>query len=177
MSESKMVMAAHLCNVQKNLMGVKFESLTLENILPIIFNECIKENITFYFSFIENTAILNLRDVRYDNYELNIRLHHETPADYEELKKSLLINTFLITSESETVPSIASSAKNEEVTQHLISNDKPVPKHIRKAIERIQAKGMPVTADAIKNHLPLSQMSSSARLECNKYLKEMGGLS
>lgn len=171
MSESKRVMAAHLCNVQKNLMGITFESLSLEHILPIIFNECLKENITFYFSFIENTAILNLRDIRHDNYELNIRLHHETTTDYEGLKKSLLINAFLITSESTS--SIASSAENEEVTQHLISNDKPVPKHIRNAIEKIQSKGIPVTTEAIRNHLPLSQMSTSARLECNKYLKEM----
>ena len=38
MSESKRVMAAHLCNVQKKLMGIEFESLSLEHILPIIQN-------------------------------------------------------------------------------------------------------------------------------------------
>lgn len=172
MSESKRFMAEKLSVVQQSLMGMSFEDTSLQSLLPIIFKECIKENLTFWFSFIENTGVLNLRDTLHENYELNIRLYTSNNEDLDTLKENLLINTFLITKESTS--NIASSAKNEEVTHHLISNDKPVPKHISKAIEKIQAKGIPVTKEAIKNHLPLKEMSSSARLECNRYLKNMG---
>lgn len=165
MSESKLVMAAHLARVQVNLMGRNFDSVALDTILPIIFEECLKENMTFWFSFIENTCVLNLRDTLHENYELNIRLHHETGDNHEEIKKELLVNTFLITSTS----SQASSATDTQ----LISNDKPVPAHIQDAIKLIQQKGIPVTREAIKNHLPLSEMSTSCRLECNRYLKNM----
>ena len=172
MSESKRFMVEKLSVVQQSLMGMSFEDTSLQSLLPIIFKECLKENLTFWFSFIENTGVLNLRDTLHENYELNIRLYTSNNEDLDTLKENLLINTFLITKESTS--NIASSAKNEEVTHHLISNDKPVPKHISKAIEKIQAKGIPVTKEAIKNHLPLKEMSSSARLECNRYLRDMG---
>lgn len=172
MSESKRFMVEKLSVVQQSLMGMSFEDTSLQSLLPIIFKECIKENLTFWFSFIENTGVLNLRDTLHENYELNIRLYTSNNEDLDTLKENLLINTFLITKESTST--IASSAKNEEETHHLISNDKPVPKHISKAIEKIQAKGIPVTKEAIKNHLPLNEMSSSARLECNRYLRDMG---
>jgi len=82
------------------------------------------------------------------------------------------MNTFLITKDNVSVSNVASSKKQEEETL-IISGDKPVPPHIRKAIDKIQSKGIPVTREAIQNHLPLGKMSTSARLECNKYLKEM----
>lgn len=171
MSESKRVMAEKLSVVQRSLMGRSFEDTSLQSLLPIIFQECLKENLTFWFSFIENTGVLNLRDTLHENYELNIRLYTGNNTDLDSLKETLLINTFLITKESTST--IASSAKNEEITHHLISNDKPVPKHIRKAIDKIQSKGIPVTPEAIQNHLPLGKMSTSARIECNNYLKQM----
>ena len=48
-----------------------------------------------------------------------------------------------------------------------------MPAHISKAIEKIQAKGIPVTIEAIKNHLPRKEMSNDSLIKCNKYLNEM----
>lgn len=175
MNESKLVMAIKLSHVQQSLMGMEFEDTTLQTILPIIFKKCIKENLTFWFSFIENTAILNLRDVEHDNYELNIRLHYgpgdKTHDFMNELKRQLLINTFLITNES--VIGFQEPASDIQ-DENIISSDKPMPKHIRKAIEKITAKGIDVTPETIRNHLPTKEMSTSATIECNKFLKEMG---
>jgi len=175
MSESKRVMADHLSVVQSSLMGMSFESLTLDSLLPIIFKECLKENLTFWFNYVENSLVLNLRDIRFENYELNIRYHYQPTNNDEsidDVKLQLLMNTFLITKDNVSVSNVASSKKQEEETL-IISGDKPVPPHIRKAIDKIQSKGIPVTREAIQNHLPLGKMSTSARLECNKYLKEM----
>ena len=169
MSESKRFMASKLSVVQQSLMGYDFESLSLNNILPIIFKECIKENLTFWFSFVENTAVLNLRDTTHENYELNIRLYTSKPIDCDVLKETLLINTFLITPKS-----IVEFQSKKETP--IITGDKPVPQHIRKAIDTITAKGIPVNPETIRNHLPLGKMSTSARLECNKYLKQMEDL-
>ena len=168
MSESKRFMAEKLSHVQQSLMGMDFESITLNNILPIIFKECIKENLTFWFSFVENTAVLNLRDTTHENYELNIRLYTGKDTDWDILKENLLVNTFLITPKS-----IMEFQPQTMEDTPIISGDKPVPAHIRKAIDTITAKGIPVTKEAITNHLPLGEMSTSARIECNRYLKQM----
>lgn len=170
MSESKLVMARKLSNVQQSLMSMEFEDTNLQTLLPLIFKECVKENLTFWFSFIENTAILNLRDVQHDNYELNIRQYYDG-GKIEDFKKQLLLNTFLIIPKS--VPILQEPTNETSSAKPIISNDKVMPKHIRKAIDTIEAKGIPVTRETIKNHLPLNQMSNSARMECNKYLKEM----
>lgn len=171
MSESKRFMAEKLSVVQQSLMGMDFESLSLNIILPIIFKECIKENLTFWFSFVENTAVLNLRDTTHENYELNIRLYTSESADCDVLKEKLLINTFLITPGS--IVEFKPTTDKSEDGIPIITGDKPVPAHIRKAIDTITAKGIPVTREAITNHLPLGEMSTSARLECNRYLKQM----
>ena len=172
MSESKRVMAEHLARVQRKIMGMSFESITLEDLLPIIFEECLKENMTFWFSFVEDTCVLNLRDIRYENYELNIRLYHETGVNPTEIKTELLINTFLITQKSHEIKNneVSSAPKDDGV---VISNDQPVPKPIREAIKKIEAKGIPVTPEAIQHHLPLGEMSNDSRMKCNKYLKSM----
>lgn len=172
MSQSKFVMAKKLCHVQQSLMGMEFEDTNLQSILPIIFRECIKEKLTFWFSFIEQTAVLNLRDVEHENYELNIRQYYEGGAKLETLKRDLLINTFLIVEKG--VDAFNDKPVPDTDSKPIISNDdKVMPKHIRKAIETIEAKGIPVTREAIQHHLPLGEMSTSARMECNKYLKEM----
>ena len=174
MSESKRFMAEKLSVVQQSLMGYDFESLSLNDILPIIFKECIKENLTFWFSFVENTAVLNLRDTTHENYELNIRVYTSNSTDCDVLKEKLLVNTFLITPGKVNLQNVAISAQeNHENETPIISGDKPVPAHIRKAIDTITAKGIPVNPETIRNHLPLGKMSTSARLECNKYLKQM----
>ena len=95
MSQSKFIMAKKLCKVQKRLMEVKIEEFTLENLLPLIFQECLKENLTFWFNFIEDAAVLNLRDVEHENYELNIRHHYaNAPLSQENIdavKLNLLV--------------------------------------------------------------------------------------
>ena len=153
-------------------MGMEFEDFALHSLLPIIFKEYIKENLTFWFSFVENTAVLNLRDISHENYELNIRLYTSNINDLDSLKEKLLMNTFLITPKSVMEFQSKDTGAVERETS-IITGDKPIPTHIRKAIDTITAKGIPVTRDAIQNHLPLGEMSTSARIECNRYLKEM----
>lgn len=175
MSQSKFIMAQKLQRVQVALMEEEISSTQLNILLPLIFKKCLEENMTFWFNFLEDACVLNLRDVEHENTELNIRYAYQhIPFDDEKqsyYKESLLINTFLITKETITV---ASSAPKEDETQ-LLDSDEVMPKSIRKAIEKIQKKGIPVTPEAIRNHLPLSKMSTSNRIECNRYLKKMEG--
>ena len=162
-------------------MGKTIEDYTLNTLIPLIFKECIKQELMFYFNFVENACVLNLRDVSEENMELNIRYHHQymeiTPEINEMLQSRLLCNTFLLTSNPVNVASSENITKGDKTVEEkestIISNDKPVPQHIRTAIETIKAKGIPVTREAIQHHLPLGEMSTSARMECNKYLKEM----
>ena len=174
MSTSKFTMAKKLANVQSRLMATEIKQSSFEYILPLIFEECKKENLTFWFNMLSDACVLNLRDIEHENYELNIRYAYESiPVSADDVKNvemNLLHNTFLLTHTSKQV----SSASSDGV---ILDSDKPVPRHITKAIETIQRKGIPVTRESIQNHLPLNDMSTSARLECNKYLKEMGGVS
>lgn len=169
MSKSKYCMAKKLYAVQDDLQGEEIQEFTLDSLLPLIMKACSKQKLMFWFNFIDNHCILNLRDIEHENYELNIRLQYESGPNIENIKIEVLKNAFLLTPQSND--NNASSAKKESL--EIISGDKPVPPHINAAIEKIKAKGIPVTADAINNHLPLGQMSTSARMECNKYLKQM----
>ena len=170
-----------ISEIQKNLMGKKIEDYSLDSLIPLIFNECRNQNLMFFFNFVEKACVLNLRDVVEENMELNIRYHHDfeeiTPEINEMLKVRLLCNTFLLISNPVNVASSENITKGDKTVEEkestIISNDKPVPQHIRTAIETIKAKGIPVTREAIQHHLPLGEMSTSARMECNKYLKEM----
>ena len=174
MSHSKFIMAKKLHNVQKRLMGNTINEDTLDGLLSLIFKECSKEKLTFWFNFLENEIVLNLRDIEHENYELNIRQHYTETDKTDDLKKMVLVNTFLITKNSVEFESLneASSQKKSDQT-HIISGDKPVPPHIREAIEKIQAKGIPVTPETIQNHLPTGKMSTNATIQCNNYLKKM----
>ena len=102
---------------------------------------------------------------------------HEKPpiaqTDLKYYKYNVLINAFLITEKKATLTIDADESNEASSQPHIISSDRPVPRHINDAIETIKAKGIPVTADAIRNHLPTSQMSTSETMKCNKYLKEM----
>ena len=177
MSASKFVMAQKLQNVQSSLMGMELDFLDFPRLLSIIFEECRKENLTFWFNFIDDTCILNLRDTQHENYELNIRYLYEGMTLFDDgnvldkIKLYVLQNTFLLTENSvEGFQEKKVAASSESID--ILAGDKPVPKHISKAIETIQAKGIPVTIEAIRNHLPLNEMSTSSRIECNRYLKE-----
>ncbi len=176
MSTSKFIMAKKLAGVQKSLMSETLPDDSLDGLISLIFKACMREDLTFWFNVLENTVVLNLRDIGHENYELNIRQYYDMSEeiDLDELKKLVLINTFLITKESTVME--GNEASSENITDdgaHVISGDKPVPKHIRNAISTIESKGIPVTVEAIRNHLPLGQMSTSSRIECNSYLKRM----
>lgn len=180
MSNSKFIMAKKLAVVQEELMSKTIDDVSLDGLLPLIFKICREENLMFWFNFLEDAVVLNLRDVSHENHELNIRYAYETvpkTADsLEYYKTHVLINAFLITKESvlsEDNNVASSDALPRGVETPILSGDRPVPKPIRNAIDRIQGKGIPVTAETIHNHLPLGEMSVSSRLECNKYLKEM----
>lgn len=176
---SKVIMACKLHEVQKNLMGKKFESLTLDHILPLIFKECNKQNMTFWFNFLEEACVLNLRDTRHENYELNIRYAYENaPINIEKINKYkliLLINTFLIT--SNPIDVVASSAKKEKTNKQ---ENKPIqesnlvpPRAIRAAMDTIKGRGDKVTKKAIEHELQLDKMSIDNRRQCIAYLKDM----
>ena len=156
-----------LVNVQKNLMGIHIKSTVLDNLIPLIFKECVKEKVMFYFTFVENTAILKLRDLESENKELNIRLYHENITEYETLKKALLINAFLITSKKENFTQSKSSEKR------IISSDTTTPAPIQRAIEKIQKKGVPVDRRTIERHIDLGSMGADVRKKCIHYLKNM----
>lgn len=169
MSTSKFIMAKKLSSVQETLMGEVIEDMALDSLIKLIFKACHEQNLCFWFNVFENEIVLNLRDIGHENYELNIRQHY-TDESIDDLKKQVLINAFLITT---TRVSTTKKQIGSQKEMDIISGDKPVPKHIRDAINKIESKGVPVTVEAIKNHLPLGQMSTNSRIECNNYLKQM----
>ena len=174
MSESKFVMAKKLAGVQNNLMGCEIQDKSLDSLLPLIMRECRKENMMFWFNFFEHEVVLNLRDIKHDNYELNIRQYYETP-DIDEVKLQVLTNAFLLTHSKMVLENNEnSSALQEESSDaHIISGDKVIPKPIRNAIDTIKSKGVEVNKTSIKNHVPWSQLSTDQRIKCTNYLKEM----
>ena len=89
--------------------GFKYHEL--EDLIPPIFEECMKEELTLVFTFVENAAILKIRDwngkdeisVRVTMPELvipdknpNNQLIQAVGANVTYMKRYLLVNTFLI---------------------------------------------------------------------------------
>lgn len=171
MSNSKFIMARKLHSVQESLMACEIKDDSLDFIIPLIFKECSKQKLTFWFNVFENEVVLNLHDVEQENYELNFRQYHEPANKLDDCKIQVLYNAFLLNHEK--IVSSAKEVASNKSEQLIITGDKPTPPHIREAIKKIQAKGIPVTVEAIQNHLPLGQMSTSSRIECNTYLKNM----
>lgn len=179
MSESKLVMARKLCNVQKSLMGKSFEDLSLQTILPIIFEECLKENLTFWFNFIEDSCVLNLRDTRFDNYELNIRQYigNIKFSDINDIKAEVLLNAFLIVPHEHNV----ASSQTEENTITETVKEEPIeesnmvpPSAIRVAIEECKQNGEPINKKNLESKLNLKGMNHDKRRQCIAYLRDMG---
>lgn len=176
MSESKFRMAQKLFKVQMALMNEKIQDFNLDSLIPLIFQKCYEENIAFWFNLFQNEIVLNLRDIGHENYELNIRYYYEGIPDIDSLKIQVLINAFNLTGNKVILENNEdSSALHKDETQDvgIISSNHPTPKHITEAIKTIQSKGIPVTPEAIHNHLPWDQMSSNSKIKCNKYLKDM----
>lgn len=176
MSESKFIMAQKLFRVQKTLMDVSIQDFSLDFLIPLIFKECSKENLTFWFNFYEHEVVLNLRDIIHENYELNIRQYYETIEDIDSIKLQVLINAFNLTGKRIILEDNEnSSALQEEETQDasLISGDKVTPGPIREAIKKIRAKGVDVNKKSIKAHVRWGQLHTDDRIECTNYLENM----
>ena len=167
-----------LCNVQKNLMSKNIEDNSLNNLLQLIFKECIKENMTFYFNFLENQVVLNLCDLDKEHNELHFRLSYsdECKVSDNTLKIFLLENTFLLTpsgcdvASSEDIPEEKETVKKEKPIQE--SNIVP-PSAIRVAMEECEKQGEPVTRKNVENKLNLKSMSQDKRRQCIAYLRDM----
>lgn len=180
MSNSKFIMAQKLQKVQVKLMQEKISETSLDVLLPLIFQKCLEENLTFWFNFMEDAIVLNLRDVANENYELNIRYAYHpvppisNPGDIEAYKVNVLLNAFLITTDSH-VDNVASSAPQKEE-----SNEKPIkesnlvpPPAIRVAIDELEKVGMEITRKNVGDQLNLKQMSQDKRRQCIAYLRDM----
>lgn len=172
---AKTVMYKKLCNVQQKLMAEEIPSVELKDLLPVIFKKCLEENMMFYFNFIENACVLNLRDITQDNMELNIRLYYPNEnIDCKLLKEQVLINAFLLTKKASIINN-ASSAKKKDV-----KHDKPIkesnavpPTAIRTVIDMLEKNNEPVTRQSIQKYLQFDKMSTDNRRRCIAYLKTM----
>ena len=174
---SKTVMYQKLCKVQQKLMAEEIPSVELRDLLPVIFEKCLEENMMFYFNFIENTCVLNLRDISSDNMELNIRLYYPSDKiDCKLLKEQVLINAFLLTKKASVI-SIASSANKKDVKHegHQIKESNLVPpRAVRTAMDVITQRGDKITKKAIEKELHFDKMSIDNRNQCIAYLRSMG---
>lgn len=176
---NKVSMYQRLCRVQGNLMGMDIPSVKLEDLLPLIFKECLKENLMFYFNFIENACVLNLRDITCENLELNIRLYYpneEKDISIIGLKEQILLNAFLLTKKSTTINASSakeSSKKEEEEVPPIKESNLVPPTAIRAVIEILEKAGEPVTRKNIEKNLQLNKMSIDNRRRCIAYLRSM----
>lgn len=174
MSASKLIMAKKLCNVQKELMKQEIEDDSLESLIPLIFNECLKQGIMFFFTISEDLVILKLRDTQHDNYELNIKHAHSQnfSTQMDTFKRNLLFNTFLLTKKSQDFD--ASSAEKEEKDKGKIQmTDAVPPTSIRTVIDMLEGNGEEVTKKSIEKYLQLDKMSQDNRRRCIAYLRTM----
>lgn len=168
---SKVVMVCKLANVQKRLQGKSFGTYSLEDILPVIMEECFKENLVFWFNFLEDSVVLNLRDITHENYELNIRYGYESApmqlTDAEHYKTLVLLNAFNLTHQP------ASSATPKIDEKPIQESNIVPPRAIRAAMDTIKGRGDEVTKKAIEKELKFDKMSSDNRRQCIRYLKDM----
>lgn len=171
--------------------GFKYHELS--DLIPPIFEECMKQELTLVFTFIEDAAILKIRDWN-GNDEISVRitvpelivpeknpnnqLIQAVGANATYLKRYLLVNTFLIMEEElidsdNTEEAPASSAKT--------SGDKPVAdidinELIKKATETLQKKGLSdaeITPKAVKRQVMTMVNTPPERRAVNNYFKDL----
>ena len=165
-----------LSRVQQKLMGMEISSVDLEDLLPLIFKECLEENLMFYFNFIENACVLNLRDLSDENLELNVRLYYPNdPGDIscKKLKEQVLLNAFLLTKKSNTVEIVSSASEETQDVKPIQESNIVPPRAIRAAMEVIEKRGETPTKNLIEKELQLDKMSTDNRRQCIAYLKDM----
>lgn len=178
---SKQSMYKKLQCVQSALMEETIEDYSLQSLLPLIFKYCSDNNITFWFNFIEDHAVLNLRDVSQENMELNIRYSFRggpvldvTRAEdtLEFIKVTVLKNAFLLT--DNPVKSIEITSSDDVAPEEpIIKSETVPPTSIRTVIDMLQKNGEPVNKRSIQKYLQLDKMSSDNRSKCIAYLKSM----
>ena len=174
------VLLEKISDVQRELMSQEFGT-DYNTIVPVVLDACQKHGLTFYFNFLEDSVVLNIVDWTSDDYsELHVRLNLsllKDNFDVNTLKFFVLTNAFLLTEHAAEVtnPHTTAEAVNtdEEYDDFIFTSDKPLPPHISKAIEKITAKGIPVTKNSLKNHIPWNEISTEQRIKCTEYLNEM----
>ena len=189
MSHSKFVMSKRLQKVQLDLMQEEISETSYDVLLPLIFKKCYENNLTFWFNFLEDAAVLNLRDVEHENYELNIRHYYaNAPLSQENIdaiKLNLLVNAFLVINRKVVIDL---PVKNEGPQNQMdktqpkkeVKHEKPIkqsnavpPTSIRTVIDMLEKNGEPVTRKSIQKYLQLDKMSTDNRRRCIAYLKSM----
>lgn len=154
-----------ISRIQNNLMSKEFKSTALDTLLPHIFEEYYKQNICLFFTFVENTGILKIKEWN-GSSEINVRLYTEELVKFESIKEELLVNTFLIT-----------STPSSNVENLPIVEDNVTPKPIREAQAYVKKRGVPVTQASLenyfRNHNPLKDMDKDTRKQVLDYLRGM----
>ena len=174
------VLLEKISDVQRELMSQEFGT-DYNTIVPVVLDVCQKHGLTFYFNFLEDNVVLNIVDWTSDEYsELHVRLNLsllKDNFDVNTLKFLVLTNAFLLTEHAEKITNPYAIAEDVDATNEyedlIFTSDKPIPPHISKAIEKITAKGIPVTKNSLKNHIPWNEISTEQRIKCTEYLNEM----
>lgn len=170
---------------KNNHKGFRYHEL--EDLIPPIFEECMKQELTLVFTFVENAAVLKLRDwnskdeisVRVTTPELvipeknpNNQLIQAVGANVTYLKRYLLVNTFLIT-EKEVIDSDNPSKKSEPVKEVADVN---VPLLLVEAEKKLKSKGVEdkdITPQTLKMTVrKLQKWNPSEMRAINNYFKE-----
>ena len=179
MSQSKFIMAKKLQKVQLDLMQMEISKISYDVLLPLIFKKCYENNLTFWFNFLEDAAVLNLRDVEHENYELNIRHHYaNAPLSQENIdavKLNLLVNAFLVTTAKEVIdmPMKENPEPNKVQEKPIKESNLVPPTSIRTVIDMLEKNGEQVTRKSIQEYLQMDKMSTDNRRRCIAYLKSM----
>lgn len=172
-----------ISKVQRKLMGVEFGD-DYNSIVPVVLEACQKHGLTFYFNFLEDSVVLNIVDWTSDEYsELHVRLNlcvFKNHFDMNTIKFLVLCNAFLLTEKPTEIASPYAEAVDEvketadEYEGLIFTSDTPIPPHVSKAIEKINAKGIPVTKESLRNHIPWDNISTDQRVKCTDFLNQMG---
>lgn len=189
MSHSKFVMSKRLQKVQLDLMQEEISETSYDVLLPLIFKKCYENNLTFWFNFLEDAAVLNLRDVEHENYELNIRHYYaNAPLSQENIdaiKLNLLVNAFLVINRKVVIDlpvknEVPQNQMDKTQPKKEVKHEKPIkqsnavpPTSIRTVIDMLEKNGEPVTRKSIQKYLQLDKMSTDNRRRCIAYLKSM----
>ena len=179
---SKENMYKKLQCVQAALMEETIEEYSLQSLLPLIFKYCTMNNLTFWFNFIEDHVVLNLRDFTQESMELNIRYSFKAApvptggvndSMLELIKVNLLKNAFLLTDKPVKNCIEITSSDNVAPEEPILKSESVPPTSIRTVIDMLQKNGEPVNKRSIQKYLQLDKMSTENRSKCIAYLKSM----